>query len=154
MRRWRRSSTGAQEALGPIDLVFNNAGVYLGGPMRATARFDDWRFVLDVNLDGVFRVGQKASRRRCASGALGGYVVNTASIGGFMAHDAGLAYGPSASSACVAYSDALRMNLASARNRRVDALPWTDRDQLAGLGPPARNAKERTGGACRKPSHR
>ncbi|MBV7337694.1 SDR family oxidoreductase, partial [Chloroflexi bacterium TSY] len=40
-----------------VDIVCNNAGVWLGGEMRDTTE-DDWRFVLSVNLDGVFRVGQ------------------------------------------------------------------------------------------------
>ena len=99
---------GTREALGEIDLVFNNAGVYLGGPME-DCTWDDWRFVLDVNLDGVFRVGQKAAAILRTRNA-GGYVVNTASIGGFMAHDAGLAYAVS-KFGVVAYSEAMRMNL-------------------------------------------
>lgn len=98
---------GARTELGPIDLVFNNAGVYLGGPMRQCT-WDDWRFVLDVNLDGVFRVGQKAASVLRERGA--GYIVNTASIGGFMAHNDGLAYGVS-KYGVVAYSEAMRMDL-------------------------------------------
>ena len=34
--------------MGGVDVLCNNAGVYLGGPMR-DATFDDWRFVLSVN---------------------------------------------------------------------------------------------------------
>ena len=40
----------AQSEFGGVDLVFNNAGVYLGGEMR-DCTFDDWKFVLDVNVD-------------------------------------------------------------------------------------------------------
>ena len=36
---------------GGVDIVCNNAGVYLGGDMRDTTE-DDWRFVLSVNLAG------------------------------------------------------------------------------------------------------
>ena len=98
----------ASAEFGAIDLVFNNAGVYLGGPMR-DCTFDDWKFVLDVNVDGVFHVGQKAAAVLREQGR-GGYVVNTASIGGFTAHNAGLAYAVS-KFGVVAYSEAMRMDL-------------------------------------------
>jgi NAD(P)-dependent dehydrogenase (short-subunit alcohol dehydrogenase family) len=93
---------------GGIDLVFNNAGVYLGGEMKDCTE-DDWRFVLDVNLDGMFRVGQK-SAAVLREQDRGGYVVNTASIGGFMSHGAGLAYAVS-KYGVVAYSEAMRVDL-------------------------------------------
>ncbi|MEM9175612.1 MAG: SDR family oxidoreductase [Myxococcota bacterium] len=99
----------AQDTFDHVDLVFNNAGVYLGGAMR-DCTFDDWKFVLDVNLDGVFHVGQKAAAVLRAQGR-GGYVVNTASIGGFTSHNAGLAYAVS-KYGVVAYSEAMRMDLA------------------------------------------
>lgn len=91
-----------------VDLVFNNAGVYLGGEMR-DCTWDDWRFVLDVNLDGVFRVGQRAAARLRDQGR-GGHVVNTASIGGFLSHGGGLAYAVS-KFGVVAYSEAMRADL-------------------------------------------
>ena len=65
--------------------------------------------VLDVNVDGVFHVGQKAAAVLREQGR-GGYVVNTASIGGFTAHNAGLAYAVS-KFGVVAYSEAMRMDL-------------------------------------------
>lgn len=95
--------------LGGVDLVFNNAGVYLGGPMRRVTE-DDWRFVLDVNLDGVFRVGQTFTRLLLEQGR-GGYVVNTASVGGFLSYGAGVAYTVS-KYGVVAYSEAMRVDLA------------------------------------------
>lgn len=98
---------------GGIDLVFNNAGVYLGGAMK-DCTFDDWRFVLDVNLDGVFRVGQKAAAflraQNDREAGRGGYIVNTASIGGFLSHGGGLAYAVS-KYGVVAYSEAMRVDL-------------------------------------------
>jgi NAD(P)-dependent dehydrogenase (short-subunit alcohol dehydrogenase family) len=98
----------AKSEFGGIDLVFNNAGVYLGGEMKDCTA-DDWRFVLDVNLDGVFRVGQKTAAFLRDQGR-GGYVVNTASIGGFMSHGGGLAYAVS-KFGVVAYSEAMRADL-------------------------------------------
>ncbi len=103
----------AQSEFGGIDLLFNNAGVYLGGEMRDCTE-DDWRFVLDVNLDGVFRIGQKIAaflrEQNLREEGRGGYVVNTASIGGFMSHGGGVAYAAS-KYGVVAYSEAMRMDL-------------------------------------------
>lgn len=93
---------------GGVDLLFNNAGVYLGGAMR-DATEDDWRFVLDVNLDGVFRVGQAFSAALREQGR-GGVIVNTASVGGFVSHGGGLAYAVS-KFGVVAYSEAMRQDL-------------------------------------------
>lgn len=94
--------------MGGVDLLFNNAGVYLGGPMRRATE-DDWRFVLDVNLDGVFRVGQTFTKLMLEQGR-GGYIVNTASVGGFLSFGEGVAYTVS-KYGVVAYSEALRVDL-------------------------------------------
>lgn len=37
--------------LGGVDIVFNNAGVVVGGPM-ADMTHDDWRWIIDVDLWG------------------------------------------------------------------------------------------------------
>ncbi|MFK7894834.1 MAG: SDR family oxidoreductase [Myxococcota bacterium] len=101
-------ASAAQSEFGGVDLLINNAGVYLGGEMR-DATEDDWRFVLDVNLDGVFRVGQKFMGILCEQDR-GGHIVNTASIGGFISHGGGLAYAVS-KYGVVAYSEAMRAEL-------------------------------------------
>ncbi len=103
----------AKRDLGGADLVFNNAGVYLGGEMRACT-WDDWRFVLDVNLDGMFRVGQRASallrEQQASTPGRGGHIVNTASIGGFLSHGSAVAYAVS-KFGVVAYSESMRSDL-------------------------------------------
>lgn len=97
-----------QSEFGGLDLLFNNAGVYLGGEMRQATE-DDWRFVLDVNLDGVFRVGQKFSKILLEQGR-GGHIVHTASVGGFLSFGGGLAYAVS-KYGVVAYAEAQRQDL-------------------------------------------
>lgn len=70
----------AEAALGPVTVVINNAGVT--DPAFFTRMTEaQWRGVLDVNLDGVFRVGQEGARRMAAAGK-GGAIVNIASIVG------------------------------------------------------------------------
>jgi NAD(P)-dependent dehydrogenase (short-subunit alcohol dehydrogenase family) len=96
------------EQMGGVDIVCNNAGVYLGGDMADTTE-DDWRFVLSINLDGVFRVGQAFSKILREQGR-GGHIVNTASVGGFVSHNGAVAYA-AAKYGVVAYSEALRADL-------------------------------------------
>ncbi len=68
----------AAAALGGLDGLVNNAGVAAGGPALETSE-EDWRSVMAVNLDGVFRVAQAAATRMIADGR-GGAIVNVASI--------------------------------------------------------------------------
>ena len=41
------------DRLGPVDLVFNNAGVQLISPIE-DVRFDDWQRQIDLNITGVW----------------------------------------------------------------------------------------------------
>jgi NAD(P)-dependent dehydrogenase (short-subunit alcohol dehydrogenase family) len=76
-----RAFDAAEKALGPVDILVNNAGVPAGAYFLKMSE-EDWRSVLEVNLDGVFRVGQEAARRMSARGA-GGSIINIASITAF-----------------------------------------------------------------------
>jgi NAD(P)-dependent dehydrogenase (short-subunit alcohol dehydrogenase family) len=71
----------AVAVLGPLDVVVNNAGVPSNSWFLKTTE-EEWRQVMSVNLDGVFRVGQEAARRMKATGK-GGSIINIASILGF-----------------------------------------------------------------------
>ena len=80
---------------------------------------EEWGRVLDVNLDGVFRVGQEAARRMKAHGK-GGSIVNIASVLGLGALRALAPY--MASKAAVIHLTK-SMALELARNQiRVNAL--------------------------------
>ena len=70
----------AARRMGGLDGVFNNAGASWGG--RALEMSEaDWARVIDINLNGVFRVAQAAAHRMAETG--GGAILNTASILGF-----------------------------------------------------------------------
>jgi NAD(P)-dependent dehydrogenase (short-subunit alcohol dehydrogenase family) len=72
---------GAEAALGPITILVNNAGIPSGAFFTKTSE-EEWRSVMAVNLDGVFRVGQEAARRMAANRS-GGSIINIASLLGF-----------------------------------------------------------------------
>ncbi len=68
----------AEQELGPITIVINNAGV-ASSAWITDIEDDDWRKIMDVNLDGVFRIGREAARRMRAHGK-GGSITNISSI--------------------------------------------------------------------------
>jgi NAD(P)-dependent dehydrogenase (short-subunit alcohol dehydrogenase family) len=128
--------------MGGVDIVCNNAGVYLGGEMADTTE-DDWRFVLSINLDGVFRVGQAFSKI-LREQSRGGHIVNTASVGGFLSHGAAVAYAVS-KFGVVAYSEALRAELEPHDIGVSTLCPGPIRTNLAGSDS-LREPNEQTGG--------
>lgn len=76
-----RAFDATEAALGNVTILVNNAGVPSGSFFLGTTE-EEWRAVLDVNLDGVFRVGREAARRM-SERKTGGTIVNIASILGF-----------------------------------------------------------------------
>ena len=68
----------AEQALGPISIVVNNAGIATPSYFLKMTE-EEWRGVLSVNLDGVFRVAQEGARRMKANGT-GGSIINIASV--------------------------------------------------------------------------
>ena len=58
----RRLFNEAEKALGPLDIVVANAGVYLSKPLIESTE-DDYDHVFDINTRGVFFTLQEAARR-------------------------------------------------------------------------------------------
>ncbi len=75
----------AGDALGPIDVLVNNAGIALAKP-ALEVEADEWDRLMDTNLKGAWLVARDVARRMQAQGT-GGSIVNIASIAGF--HPAG-----------------------------------------------------------------
>jgi len=68
---------------GGVDILFNNAGVgFLAPVLEAT--FEQWDWVLQTNLTGVFNGIKTFAPRMLASGRPG-HIIATASIGGMLA---------------------------------------------------------------------
>jgi NAD(P)-dependent dehydrogenase (short-subunit alcohol dehydrogenase family) len=63
---------------GAIDVLINNAGMSAGNASSENLSEDDWLKVLDVNLNGYFRLGKAAVKGMIARGT--GKVVNISSV--------------------------------------------------------------------------
>jgi NAD(P)-dependent dehydrogenase (short-subunit alcohol dehydrogenase family) len=95
-------------------VLVNNAGVPSGSFFVKTTD-EEWRDVMAVNLDGVFRVGREAARRMIANGT-GGSIINIASILGFGAIKSLSAYAAS-KAAVVSLTKSMALELARERIR-------------------------------------
>ena len=65
------------DRFGRLDVLFNNAGICLHGPVDETSD-DDWRRMIEINVSGSFYMARAAVRRMKAQGA-GGAIVNMSS---------------------------------------------------------------------------
>lgn len=73
-----RAVTQARDALGPITILVNNAGVAVTKPVLDQTE-EDWNSVIAVNLTGAWRVAQAVARHMKEHGQ-GGSIINIASI--------------------------------------------------------------------------
>ena len=73
----RRLVAEAERALGPLDVLVNNAGIFPRAPFLDLSE-DTWDAVLDTNLKATFICAQEAARRLVAAGRPG-VIVNLSS---------------------------------------------------------------------------
>ncbi len=106
---YARAADEAQRVFGPVQVLCNNAGIGITGEMKR-ASYDDWDWIIDVNLKGVVNGVQTFLPRMLAHGG-GGHIVNTASMAGLLTYaTAGLYI--TTKFAVVGLSEALRSELA------------------------------------------
>jgi len=80
---YARAADEVEHVLGPVQLLFNTAGVSIFGPLEK-ATYDDYDWMMGVNFGGVVNGMQTFVPRMIAHGK-GGHIVNTASLGAFFA---------------------------------------------------------------------
>ena len=105
-------------AVGPPDVVVNNAGIAQAKPSLDLTEAD-WRQVMDTNLDGAWRVAQ-ASARAMIAAKKPGSIVNIASILGYRVATSLLAY-TAAKAALIQVTQALALEWAR-HGIRVNAI--------------------------------
>lgn len=92
-----RSFAETLERFGRVDACFANAGVAKSGRFEDFSS-EDWRHVMDVNLDGLFytlRSAAKHMKQRAEAGDSGGRLIGTSSLGALMGMARVEAYGAS-----------------------------------------------------------
>lgn len=96
-----------EREFGPLQILVNNAGVGIAGPI-AEAAFADWDWGITVNLGGVVN-GLVLGLPRLR--AHGGHIVNTASLGALMPARPTRGIYAATKAAIVALSEHLRLDL-------------------------------------------
>ena len=94
---WVNAIAFAKSSFGGLDILVNNAGIFLMKPTAATS-LDEFRRVLQVNVEGVFlglKHGIPAIAERAAKWDGGGAVVNLSSVAGIVGQANTLAYNAS-----------------------------------------------------------
>ena len=103
-----RAADEAERVVGPVQLLFNTAGVSMFGPLEQST-YDDYDWMMGVNFGGVVNGVQTFVPRMIALGK-GGYIANTASMSGLIASGPAGIYSAS-KFAVVGLSQALRQSL-------------------------------------------
>ena len=73
------------ERFGQLDVLFNNAGICLHGPIDEMSD-DDWDHLIGINVSGSFFMARAAVRRMKAQGQ-GGAIINMSSECGLIAYE-------------------------------------------------------------------
>lgn len=113
-----RAVEQAASALGPLHVLVNNAGIAVSKPALEQSE-DDWTSVVDVNLNGAWRVAQATALHMREHGQ-GGSIINIASILGLRVAQQVPAYA-AAKAGLIQLTQALALELARHRIR-VNAL--------------------------------
>ena len=81
-----------REQLGRIDVVFNNAGAFSAASSFGDIGIEDWRRMIDTNLNGAFYVAREAFRAMREQAPQGGRIINNGSISAYAPRYGAAAY--------------------------------------------------------------
>ena len=135
-----------EAALGPIDVLVNNAGITRDG-LALRMKDDDWQAVLDVNLTAVFRLTRAALRGMMRRRS--GRIINISSVSGLLGNPGQANYAAS-KAGLIGMSKALALEVATRgitvnclapgfiETAMTDALPEAVRDDALARVPMGR----------------
>jgi NADP-dependent 3-hydroxy acid dehydrogenase YdfG len=124
--------TGTQDALGGLDVLVNNAGVMLLGPIE-NAPTEEWRRMIDVNLLGLLYCTHAAVPIMREQGS--GHIVNVSSVAGRVARAGSGVYNLT-KHGVGAFSEALRQEVYGAGVRVTIIEPGAVATELGGHNRP------------------
>ena len=133
------------KTFGGVHIVFNNAGVAVGGPISAMSH-DDWRWIIDVDLWGPIH-GVEAFLPHMRAAREGGYILFTASFAGLVPN---MGLGPYcvAKYGVVALAEVLHREL---RDDNIGVSVLCPMRVGTNIGSSERNRDQRYGGADSSP---
>src|SRR5919109_170714 len=139
----------ARDELGGLDVLVNNAGVMLLGPVVG-ADTDEWRRMVNVNLLGLFYCTHAALPIMGEQGS--GHIVNVSSVAGRIARLGSAVYAATKFGVC-AFSEGLRQEVLHANVRVTVVEPGMVETELADhvTNPMAREAIDRMRSAMESP---
>lgn len=76
----RRFIEAAEQALGPIHVLINNAGIQAGAKTYMMIDENDWDSVIDTNLKSAWMLAKLFTERVVANKVTGGTIINISSI--------------------------------------------------------------------------
>lgn len=125
----------AEDALGPLDIVVNNAGItrYVPFPDLAAVGAAEWDAIADLNVRAAFAVARAAGPRMQARGA--GRILNVASNSGLTAAGSSIPYVVS-KAAVISLTHALARALAPAVLVNAIAPGWMETRWMERYFPP------------------
>ncbi|TAG50243.1 MAG: SDR family oxidoreductase [Betaproteobacteria bacterium] len=88
----QRLFSDVEQRYGRLDLLFNNAGMSLPYALPSDVSGDDWRQVVDINLNGAFYCLSAAFELMKKQSPKGGRIINNGSISAHVPRPGSIAY--------------------------------------------------------------